>query len=143
MASAGRTTAMNRMSTAGSINSGRMPSAARSRSSAGLSDGAIRLIRAIIIAVVALFVLVSMSAYAATLQYENNSLQKENAYIQAEIDSLDNQIVEETKVTKIEKTATQKYGMVYPTSENCITISNDKPTTDSLAATIKSEAYNN
>lgn len=143
MASAGRTTAMNRMSTAGSINSGRMPSAARRRSSAGLSDGAIRLIRAIIIAVVALFVLVSMSAYAATLQYENNSLQKENAYIQAEIDSLDNQIVEETKVTKIEKTATQKYGMVYPTSENCITISNDKPTTDSLAATIKSEAYNN
>lgn len=143
MASASRTTTMSRMSTAGSINTGRVSSTARRRTSAGLSSSAIRLIRAIVVTVLVLFVLVSLSAYAATLQYENNSLQKENAYIQAEIDSLDNQIVEETKVTKIEKTATQKYGMVYPTSENCITISNDKPTTDSLAATIKSEAYNN
>ena len=104
-----------------------------------LSGKAIKLIA---IALFAVFVLVGLQAYTATLQHTNNVLQSENEYLQAEIDSLNSQIVEETKITKIEKTATKKYGMVYPTSENCITIEEDEPVGENLAATIRGEAYN-
>lgn len=92
--------------------------------------------------VAAVFILVGLSAYAASIQHANNVLTQENAYLQAEIDSLNSQIIEETKVTKVEEIATEDYGMVYPTSENCIVIYENEKSSDNLAATIRSEAYN-
>lgn len=92
--------------------------------------------------ILAIFVLIGLSAYAASIQHANNVLQEENAYIQAEIDSLNSQIVDATKVTKIEKIATEEYGMIYPTAENCIVISEDSESGENLAAVIRSEAYN-
>lgn len=100
------------------------------------------LVKLIAVALLVIFTLVSLQAYTATLQHANITLQEENAYIQAEIDSMQSQIVEETKVTKIEKTARKKYGMVYPTSDNCVTIHEEDEMADNLAATIRSEAYN-
>ena len=67
---------------------------------------------------------------------------QENAYLQAEIDSLNSQIVEQTKVTRVEEVATKEYGMVYPTSDNCIVINENEESSTSLAASIRSEAYN-
>lgn len=90
----------------------------------------------------AVFVLIGLSAYAASIQHANNVLEQENAYIQAEIDSLNSRIVDATKVTKIEKIATQEYGMIYPTSENCLVLSEDSKSGENLAALIRSEAYN-
>ena len=90
----------------------------------------------------AVFVLVGLSAYAASIQHANNVLTQENAYLQAEIDSLNSQIVEQTKVTRVEEVATKEYGMVYPTSDNCIVINENAESSSSLAATIRSEAYN-
>ncbi|MBQ6315584.1 MAG: hypothetical protein IKE85_02005 [Mogibacterium sp.] len=90
----------------------------------------------------AIFILIGLSAYAASLQHANNVLAEQNAYLQAEIDSLNSQIIEETKVTRIEKIATEEYGMIYPTAENCIVISEDTESGQNLAATIRSEAYN-
>ena len=90
----------------------------------------------------AVFVLVGLSAYAASIQHANNVLTQENAYLQAEIDSLNSQIVEQTKVTRVEEVATKEYGMVYPTSDNCIVINENEESSSSLAATIRSEAYN-
>ena len=101
-----------------------------------------RLTKIVVIALLAVFVLVGLQAYTATLQHANNVLAEDNAYLQAEIDSMQAEIVEETKVTKIEKTATKKYGMVYPTSDNCVTIHEGEDTADNLAATIRAEAYN-
>jgi cell division protein FtsL len=92
--------------------------------------------------IAAVFVLVGLSAYAASIQHANNVLTQENAYLQAEIDSLNSQIVEQTKVTRVEEVATKKYGMVYPTSDNCIVINENAESSSSLAATIRSEAYN-
>lgn len=89
-----------------------------------------------------LFAVVGMSAYAAVLQHANNALEKDNSYIQAEIDSLNSQIVEETKVTKIEQTATGEYGMIYPSAENCVYIDENSDGAANLASTIKGEAYN-
>lgn len=92
--------------------------------------------------ILAVFVLIGLSAYAASLQHANNVLEKENAYIQAEIDSLNSRIVEATKVTKIEKIATEEYGMIYPTADNCVVISEDTESGENLAAVIRGEAYN-
>lgn len=100
------------------------------------------LIAAALICIAIIFMIVSLNAYAATLQCANNKLQSENEYLQAEIDAMENQIVEQTKVTRIEKIATGKYGMVYPTADNCITIDGEEQTGENLAATIKAEAYN-
>lgn len=101
-----------------------------------------RLFRIVAIALLAIFVLIGLQAYTATLQHANNILEESNAMLQAEIDSMQSQIVEETKITKIEKTARKKYGMVYPSSDNCITIHEEEEMGDNLAAKIRKEAYN-
>lgn len=101
-----------------------------------------QLIKLLSVVMLGIFVLIGMRSYAAIIQHENNVLIEENAYIQAEIDSLSSQIVEQTKITKIENVATTKYGMVYPTPDNCVKLSADGSGEKGLAATIRSEAYN-
>ena len=101
------------------------------------------LIRFLAVFMLGVFVLIGMRSYGAIIQHENNVLAEENAYIQAEIDSLNSQIVEETKVTRIEKVATQDFGMVYPTPDNCIRIGDGDDDDDDkgLADAIRTEAY--
>ena len=101
-----------------------------------------RLVRFAAIILAGIFILVSMRAYCAYMRHANNQLIKENGYIQAEIDSLNSQIVEEIKVTRIEKVAMDKYGMVFPTAENTINLGASESADETLAATIRSEAYN-
>ncbi len=100
---------------------------------------AVRLVAVIIIGI---FVLVGMRSYAAIIQHENNVLQMQNEYLQAEIDSLSSQITEETKVTKIEQVATEKYGMVYPSADNTVVLGSAQEEAGNLASVIISEAYN-
>jgi cell division protein FtsL len=100
------------------------------------------IVRIAVIAIAGLFILIGLRAYGATIQCENNELIKENQYLQAEIDSLKSQIIEETKVTRIEKEATSELGMVYPTSQNCVRLTENKDSKQNLAALIRSEAYN-
>ena len=99
-------------------------------------------VRIAAIILLGIFVLVGMRSYAAIIQHENNILMEQNEYLQAEIDSLNTQIIEETKITKIEQEATVKYGMVYPSSENCVVLSAEKDDAGNLADSIRSEAYN-
>ncbi len=100
---------------------------------------AVRLLTVIMIGV---FVLIGMRSYAAILQHENNMLIEQNEYLQAEIDSLSSQITEETNVTRIERIATKKYGMVYPSADNCVVLSTGDVGARNLASLIRSEAYN-
>jgi len=99
-------------------------------------------IRLLAVIMIGIFVLVGMRSYAAILQHENNILIEQNEYLQAEIDSLSSAIIEETKVTRIEEVATQKYGMVYPSAENCVNLSSEEHQARNLASVIRSEAYN-
>jgi cell division protein FtsL len=101
------------------------------------------LIKFLAVVMLGVFVLIGMRSYGAIIQHENNVLAEENAYIQAEIDSLNSQIVEETKVTKIERVATEDFGMVYPTPENCIRLGDgdDDDGDKGLADAIRTEAY--
>ena len=102
-------------------------------------------IKFLVVFMLGVFVLIGMRSYGAIIQHENNVLAEQNAYIQAEIDSLSSQIVEETKVTKIERVATEDYGMVYPTPENCIRLGDGDGDEDEdeegLADAIRTEAY--
>ena len=85
---------------------------------------------------------VVMSAFAANRNRKNNELQKKNDYIQAEIDSLNTKINDASNINKIEKTATEKYGMVHSESQNCITVGGSKSSgKTNLASAIKDEAY--
>lgn len=96
----------------------------------------------LVMAVFALCLLiVLMSAFAANLKRENNQIQSSNEYLQAEIDSLSNQVGDSTNISKIETAATETLGMVHPDSQNCIKIEKNKTTKTDLAATIKEEAY--
>ena len=99
-------------------------------------------VRILSVIIIGIFVLVGMRSYAAIIQHENNTLIEQNEYLQAEIDSLSSQITAETRVTRIEKVATEQYGMVYPSTENCVTLSAETPDAQNPASVIRSEAYN-
>lgn len=86
--------------------------------------------------------IVFMAAYSTNLQQQNNTLAARNDVLQAEIDSLNEQINDATSIEKVETIATKKYGMVQPDESNYITIRDDKKQGSSLADTIKKEAYN-
>lgn len=98
--------------------------------------------RLLTVVMIGIFVLVGMRSYAAIIQHENNILERENEYIQAEIDSLESQIVDETRVTRIEKVATEDFGMVYPSAANVVKLGSGESRVQNLAAAIRSEAYN-
>ena len=86
--------------------------------------------------------IVFMAAYSTNLQQQNNTLAARNDVLQAEIDSLNEQINDATSIEKVETIATKKYGMVQPDESNYITIRDDEKQGSSLADTIKKEAYN-
>lgn len=86
--------------------------------------------------------IVFMAAYSTNLQQQNNTLAARNDVLQAEIDSLKEQINDATSIEKVETIATKKYGMIQPDESNYITIRDEKKQGSSLADTIKKEAYN-
>ena len=86
--------------------------------------------------------IVFMAAYSTNLQQQNNTLAARNDVLQAEIDSLKEQINDATSIEKVETIATKKYGMVQPDESNYITIRDEKKQGSSMADTIKKEAYN-
>ena len=58
------------------------------------------------------------------------------------VDSLNTKINDASNINKIEKTATEKFGMVHSESQNCITIGDSKSSSKTnLASAIKDEAY--
>lgn len=85
---------------------------------------------------------VFMSAYSANLQQKNNALKAQNEIVQAEIDSLNEQINDASSIEKVEKIATEKYGMVQPDESNYIRMKDKRSNSGDLADTIKKEAYN-
>lgn len=89
-----------------------------------------------------IFVLVGMRAYCAYVQHANNVLIEENNLIRAEIDSLERELSDKSNVSNIEKVAVENYGMVFPTSDNVINLAEEGVSEESLAETIRSEAYN-
>jgi cell division protein FtsL len=88
-----------------------------------------------------LFMIVLMAAYGAGLQRQNNELRAQNDLLQAEVDSLNEQIGDATNISRIETVATGEYGMIHPDSSNYVNIGKETSKDVNLAATIKDEAY--
>ena len=101
-----------------------------------------QLIQLLTVVMLGIFVLVGMRAYCAYVQHANNVLIEENNLIRAEIDSLEREISDKSNVSNIEKVAVENYGMVFPTSDNVINLAEEGVSEESLAETIRSEAYN-
>lgn len=117
------------------------PAAKMSREKADAAQKSRTMLGVIAIGFICILI-VCMSAFSANLKRENNELQSENSYLQADIDSLNNQISDATNIQKIENTATEDLGMVYPDSHNCVSVKSDNGGKTDLAATIREEAYN-
>lgn len=100
--------------------------------------------RIIFTGVLAAFLAISvifLHAAAANLQQLNNELEQQNSYLEAEIDSISNEITDGTTLDKIEKNAAKKYGMVYPNSSNYVKIKDESKASTNLADAIKDEVY--
>lgn len=85
--------------------------------------------------------LILLTAMTANIQQANNELELQNQYLEAEIDSIANEITDETTLDKIESSAANKYGMVYPNSSNYISIKDEADPSGNLADAIKDEVY--
>ncbi len=100
-----------------------------------------RVIIAMVIIGLMLIVLVVLTAFASEIRSENNTLITKNEALQGEVDTLSVKIKTSNSVDHIESVAKQKFGMVYPTSDQRIYItSKDKPA-QNFAAVIREQAY--
>ena len=86
--------------------------------------------------------LVLLTAFAAELRHQNNALIKQNKALQGEVDTLDVQIQAKTSIARIEDVAMNELGMVYPTSEECVYLTEDDAPEGNFAAVLKEDAYN-
>lgn len=87
-------------------------------------------------------IMVVVTAYAAELRVENNALISENEAVQGEIDTLNVKIKSANNIEHIEKIATSKLGMVYPSEGECVYLKSSDAPKGNFAMVIKEQAYN-
>ncbi len=80
-------------------------------------------------------------AFAATLQYQINRITLENTEISREIEDINIKLQTANSVTVLEKKASGKLGMKYPSASQIVYVSDITAPKD-FAATVKEEAYN-
>lgn len=99
------------------------------------------LVGAVIIGLICI-IMVVVTAYAAELRVENNTLISENEAVQGEIDTLNVKIKSANNIEHIEKIATKKLGMVYPSEGECVYLKDSDAPKGNFAMVIKEQAYN-
>lgn len=87
-------------------------------------------------------IIVVLTAYSAELRCENNELIDSNEALQGEIDTLNVEIKSANNIEHIEKVATEKLGMVYPSEGECVYVSDEDAPGGNFAMAIKEQAYN-
>ena len=101
-----------------------------------------RILMTLILVGVICIAMVVLTAYAAELRVENNNLIDKNKALQGEVETLSVQIKTANNIDHIESVAKNKLGMVYPTSDECVYITNNDKASSNLATVIRKEAYN-
>ena len=101
-----------------------------------------RLLTGAVIVGLICIIMVVVTAYAAELKVENNTLMASNETIQGEIDTLGVKIKSANNIEHIEKVATGKLGMVYPEEGECVYLSDEDTPLENFAMVIKEQAYN-
>ncbi|MEE0514359.1 MAG: cell division protein FtsL [Emergencia sp.] len=87
-------------------------------------------------------IMVVVTAYAAELKVENNTLMTANETLQGEIDTLNVKIKSANNIEHIEKIATGKLGMVYPAEGECVYVSDADAPSGNFAMEIRKQVYN-
>lgn len=85
--------------------------------------------------------IVVMTSYAAQLQVENNQLAKNIDSMQGQVDLLDIKIKSATNVSTIETKAVSELGMVYPTTDSMIYVTDGDAPSGDFATVVKEKAY--
>lgn len=99
-------------------------------------------VMAVLVAGLLLVSTIVVSAYTASLKYDNNELISANAELQDDIDVLSVKIQSATNLSNIERIAREKYGMSYADEGQYIYITNSDEPSEKFAIGIKKEVYN-
>ena len=82
------------------------------------------------------------TAYATQIKYNLNEISKQNQIIQGEIDNINVIIEGENNITKIEDKALNQLGMVYPSYDQIVYISQNNEKINNFASVLREQAYN-
>ena len=96
----------------------------------------------VMIAGIAMIMLIIITAYSANLQYNINSMLKENRALAGEIENLQVKVYSANNIEYVESKATGELGMVYPSESSKVYISNDDTPEEGFADMLREKAYN-
>lgn len=96
----------------------------------------------VMIAGIAMIMLIIITAYSANLQYNINSMLKENRALAGEIENLQVKVYSANNIEYVESKATGELGMVYPSESSKVYITNDDIPEQGFADMLREKAYN-
>ena len=96
----------------------------------------------VMIAGIVMIMLIIITAYSANLQYNINSMLKENRALAGEIENLQVKVYSANNIEYVESKATGELGMVYPSESSKVYISNDDIPEEGFADMLREKAYN-
>lgn len=107
-----------------------------------LASGKKMAFSAVMAAGIAMIMLIIITAYAANLRYDINSMIKENNAIEGEIENLQAQMYTTNNINYVENKAVSELGMTYPDTGNKVYITMDDVPEKGFSDVLKEKAYN-
>lgn len=89
-----------------------------------------------------MIMLIIITAYAANLRYDINSMIRENNALEGEIENLQAQMYTTNNINYVENKATSELGMTYPDTDNKVYITMDDVPEKGFSDVLKQKAYN-
>ena len=97
---------------------------------------------AVVAAGVIMIMLIIVTAYAANIRYDINSIIKENNTLMGEIENLQAQMYTTNNINYVENKATSELGMAYPETGSKVYITMDDVPEKGFSDVLKEKAYN-
>ena len=97
---------------------------------------------AVVAAGVIMIMLIIVTAYAAIMRYDINSMIKENNTLMGEIENLQAQMYTTNNINYVENKATSELGMAYPETGSKVYITMDDVPEKGFSDVLKEKAYN-
>ena len=97
---------------------------------------------AVVAAGVIMIMLIIVTAYAANIRYDINSMIKENNTLMGEIENLQAQMYTTNNINYVENKATSELGMAYPETVSKVYITMDDVPEKGFSDVLKEKAYN-
>ena len=120
----------------------RQPRKVRRQKNGITAQDKVRLLILTVVVGIVCIVLIIITAFAASIKYDTNRMIEENNGLQAEIENLNVKIYSANNIEAIEKTATGKLGMVYPSAKHIVYLTKDEKPDKGFGDVLKQQAYN-